>query len=79
MSVAKQLTFHSSQWLPSTVWLPIILQIIRFCVQQKKETHTGLEQLGQLKDDRIFIFGSTIPLTHLYNFQNKLLFLLKVC
>jgi len=28
---------------PSTVWLPIFFEI-SYCVQQKKEIHTGLEQ-----------------------------------
>jgi len=37
--------YYGSQWGPSTLWLPISLQNIFFCVQNKKETHTGLEQL----------------------------------
>jgi len=32
--------YYGSQWC-----LPIIPQNIFFCVQQKKETHTGLQQL----------------------------------
>jgi len=32
----------------------IFFKISLFCVQQKKETHTGLEQLN---DDRILIYG----------------------
>ncbi len=38
-----------------------ILQNIFFCVQQKKLTHTGLEQLKGSK--LFFIFGWTIPLS----------------
>ncbi len=37
-----------------------IIQNIIFCVQQKKEIHTGLEQLKG--DEGTFIFGWTIPL-----------------
>jgi len=32
--------------LPSTVWLSTIFKISSFCVQQKKEIHTGLEKLS---------------------------------
>jgi len=35
------------------------------CVQQKKETPTGLQQskwVSRVNDDRIFIFGWSIPL-----------------
>ncbi len=39
-----------------------ILPNICFCVQHKKETHTGLEQ--HVNDDNIFIFGRTISLNH---------------
>ncbi len=35
-----------------------------FCVRQNKEMHTGLELLEWVNDDRIFIFGWTIPLKH---------------
>jgi len=35
--------YYGSQWGPSL--LTNILQNIFFCVQQKKEIHTGLEQL----------------------------------
>jgi len=34
-------TYYGSQRVPSTVGLPAI----RFCVQQKTESHTGLEPL----------------------------------
>ncbi len=44
MLVAKHLMVAiDSQWLPSNVWLPTFFKIS--CVQQKKETHTGLEQV----------------------------------
>ncbi len=39
-----------------------ILQNIFLCVQLNKDIHTGLELLGWVNDDRIFIFGWTIPL-----------------
>jgi len=43
--------------------VPIVLQNIFLCVQQKKETQTGLQQLeGEVNDDTIFIFGWSIPL-----------------
>jgi len=58
-TVLAVLFFHESQWGPSTVWLPTVFKISFFCVQQKKEIHTGLEQH---EGDRIFIFGRTIPL-----------------
>jgi len=48
------LKYYGSQWLP-TLWLPTFLKKILFCVQQKKETHTGLEQ----HEGFIFIFGWT--------------------
>jgi len=32
---------YGSQWGPENVWLPTIF----FCVQQKKTTQTGLEEL----------------------------------
>jgi len=34
-----------------------ILHSIFFCVQQKKDIYTGLEQLGLINDDIIFISG----------------------
>jgi len=37
--------YYGSQWWQITV-VPIILQNIFLGVQQKKETHTGLQQLG---------------------------------
>ncbi len=39
-----------------------IFQNILFCVKQKKETHTVLEQLEGEEIITIFIFGWTIPL-----------------
>ncbi len=47
--------YNGSQWLSSTLWLPI------FCVQQTKETH-NFKKLGSgssggwVNDDIIFIF-----------------------
>jgi len=45
--------------------------MIFLCVQQKKETHTGLQQL--VNDDRIFIFGWSIPLMKLWFFFTETL------
>ncbi len=38
--------YYESQYGPETTYFTYILQNIIFCAQQKKETHTGLEQLG---------------------------------
>ncbi len=53
--------YNGSQWLPSTHFL----QDVFFCVQQKNETLTGLEQVEGENDDCIFVFGWTIPLRDL--------------
>ncbi len=37
-------SYYGSHGGPATVWLPVLFQIICFCVQQQKESHTGLEQ-----------------------------------
>ncbi len=53
---------YGNQWLPRIVWLSVIFMMF-FYVQQKKQTHTGLEQLqGEFNDDRFLIFPRTIPL-----------------
>ncbi len=36
--------YYGSQWLPATVWLPTFFKISSF-VFNRRETHTGLEQL----------------------------------
>ncbi len=36
--------YYESQWGPETVWLLIFFKNVFFCVQQKKETDTGLGQ-----------------------------------
>jgi len=41
--------------------VPIILQNIFFCVQQKKETHTGMNSLKVFKWWQIFNFGVEYP------------------
>jgi len=45
-SIADQKSYRSQWGLAAKIWLPVttILQNT-FCVQQKKEIHTGLEQL----------------------------------
>ncbi len=35
--------YYGSHWEPESVWLHYYKYVM--CVQQKKETHTGLEQL----------------------------------
>jgi len=47
MSVTEQLNNNGNEilWKPSNCLVTEILQNIIFYVQQKKETHTGLEQL----------------------------------
>ncbi len=47
--------YYGSQWLPSTVQLHTFFKIIFFCVQQRKEIHTGLKQ-HEVNYDR-FNFG----------------------
>ncbi len=39
-----------------------IIPNIFFCVHQKQETHTGLEQVKSGNDDRMFILGQTVSL-----------------
>jgi len=46
--------------------VPVALQNIFLCVQKKKETHTGLQQL----DDRILILGWSIHLMLLSTYKN---------
>ncbi len=49
--------------VPQNCSVSHILQNIFLCVQQNKDIHTGLELLkGWVNDDRIVIFGWTIPL-----------------
>jgi len=45
--------------------VPIVLPNNFLCVQQKKETHSDLQQLegGCVNDDRILIYGWSIPFT----------------
>lgn len=40
----------------------VLFRHVVFCVPQKKVNHTGLEQHDWVNDDRIIIFGWTIPL-----------------
>ncbi len=44
-SMQKYKKYYGSQWRSATVWLPTFFKNVFFCVQQKKVTHTGLEQL----------------------------------
>jgi len=37
--------FSMKSMVPNNCFAPIVLQNIFICVQQKKETHTGLKQL----------------------------------
>ncbi len=39
-----------------------VIKNIFFCVNQKQETLTGLEQVKSGNDDRMFILGQTVPL-----------------
>jgi len=61
---SRKTTNYVSQWLPSTVWwLPTFFNIyIFFCVQQKKETHTGLEHLEGEKIIITFSFWGKLSL-----------------
>jgi len=42
------------------VKVPIVLQNIFLCVQQKKETHTGLQQLDVLMTEFSFLGGVSL-------------------
>ncbi len=60
-----QKTIFWRMWVGPIIYLIThIFQISFFNVQQKKETHTGLEKTwGWVNDDIIFIFGWTVPLS----------------
>ncbi len=57
--------------VPQNCSVSQILQNIFLCVQQNKDIHTGLELLEEwVNDDRIFIFGWTIPLNFWLQIMN---------
>ncbi len=62
MLVSIQLTVGSLLWKSMATISCLVTNILHnifFSVQQKKETHRGLEQVEGEYDDRIFIFGWT--------------------
>ncbi len=55
------LSYYGSQWCPKTAWLQTFFRISSFVFGRTKKF---IQVWNYLRDDRIYIFGWTIPLSH---------------
>ncbi len=56
-------SYYGSQWCPKTAWLQTFFKISSFVFGRTKNSYRFGTTWGWVNDDRIFIFGWTIPLS----------------